>query len=110
MIVMNILSPDTRIPGRLQRHAGRAAGSAAALFEGGAVSKVEGSDLLIWEATGSDNRCYSRSFTSTSLGGQWQPLAATESSPFTRTNNVSFPGGAYASLSVELADFKLAVI
>lgn len=71
--------------------------SAAALFEGGAVYKVDGTDdyLLIWEAIGSDGKRYYRSFTSTSLGGQWQPLAATESNPFARSNNVTFPGGAW---------------
>lgn len=69
------------------------------LFEGPAVYRVQGTDtyLLIMEAIGSDGRRYYRSFTSNSLAGQWQPLAASESNPFARSNNVSFPGGAWTA-------------
>ncbi|MEU9060891.1 non-reducing end alpha-L-arabinofuranosidase family hydrolase [Streptomyces sp. NPDC048430] len=68
-----------------------------ALFEGGAVYRVEGTDtyLLMWEAIGSDGNRYYRSFTSKGLTGTWQPLAATEASPFARSTNVTFPGGAW---------------
>ncbi|WP_230423981.1 non-reducing end alpha-L-arabinofuranosidase family hydrolase [Streptomyces radicis] len=66
-----------------------------ALFEGGAVYRVEGTDtyLLIWEAIGSDGRRWYRSFTADGLTGQWQPLADTESNPFARSTNVTFDGG-----------------
>ncbi|MFJ2200059.1 non-reducing end alpha-L-arabinofuranosidase family hydrolase [Streptomyces violaceusniger] len=68
-----------------------------ALFEGDAVYRVQGTDtyLLMMEAIGSDGRRYYRSFTAQGLTGQWQPLAATESNPFARSNNVSFPAGAW---------------
>ncbi|WP_243740979.1 non-reducing end alpha-L-arabinofuranosidase family hydrolase [Streptomyces sp. 8K308] len=67
------------------------------LFEGGAVYKVDGTDqyLLIWEAGDSQWRRYYRAFTATSLDGPWEPLAAEESNPFARSNNVSFPDGAW---------------
>jgi hypothetical protein len=67
------------------------------LFEGGAVYKVDGANqyLLIWEAGDADWSRYYRSFTSTSLDGPWQPLAASESNPFAHTNNISFPDGAW---------------
>lgn len=68
-----------------------------ALFEGGAVYRVQGTGayLLLMEAIGSDGRRYYRSFTAQGLTGQWQPLAATESNPFARGNNVTFPAGAW---------------
>ncbi|NGN67011.1 glycoside hydrolase [Streptomyces sp. A7024] len=68
-----------------------------ALFEGGAVYRVQGTDtyLLIWEAIGSDGNRYYRSFTADGLTGDWQPLAATEANPFARSTNVTFPGGAW---------------
>lgn len=60
------------------------------LFEGGAVYKVDGADqyLLIWEAGDADWTRYYRAFTSTSLDGPWQPLAAEESNPFASGANV----------------------
>ncbi|MGY0056737.1 non-reducing end alpha-L-arabinofuranosidase family hydrolase [Streptomyces sp. LZ34] len=68
-----------------------------ALFEGGAVYRVQGGNtyLLMMEAIGSDGRRYYRSFTAQGLTGQWQPLAATEANPFARSNNVTFPSGAW---------------
>ncbi|QGZ52476.1 alpha-L-arabinofuranosidase [Streptomyces sp. QHH-9511] len=67
------------------------------LFEATNVYKVAGSNryLLLQEAIGSTGRRYFRSFTSTSLTGDWTPLAATENEPFTGRANVTFPGGAW---------------
>ncbi|MPY47901.1 non-reducing end alpha-L-arabinofuranosidase family hydrolase [Streptomyces acidicola] len=73
--------------------------AAFALFEGGAVYRVQGTDtyLLLWEAIGGDGRRHYRSFTAQGLTGQWQPLAATEANPFARSNNVTFPSGAWTA-------------
>ncbi|EFL30123.1 xylanase A [Streptomyces viridochromogenes DSM 40736] len=68
-----------------------------AMFEASNVYKVQGSNqyLLLVEAIGSDGRRYFRSWTSGSLAGSWAPLASSESNPFARASNVSFPSGAW---------------
>ncbi|WP_230423618.1 non-reducing end alpha-L-arabinofuranosidase family hydrolase [Streptomyces radicis] len=65
------------------------------LFEGTAVYKVgdTGEYLLLQEAIGSNGRRWYRSFTSGSLGGPWSALHASESNPFARSTNVTFPSG-----------------
>lgn len=70
------------------------------LFEASNIYKLgdTGQYLLLVEAIGSDGRRYFRSWTSNSLravGSQWTPLADSESNPFARSTNVSFPSGAW---------------
>jgi endo-1,4-beta-xylanase len=67
------------------------------LFEASNVYRVQGSNqyLLIVEAIGSDGRRWFRSWTSGSIAGTWNPLAASESNPFARANNVTFSGTAW---------------
>jgi len=67
------------------------------LFEASNVYKIQGQNqyLLLVEAIGSDGKRYFRSWTSSSIAGTWTPLAATESNPFARSNNVTFSGTAW---------------
>jgi endo-1,4-beta-xylanase len=68
-----------------------------ALYEASNVYKLKGTDsyLLLVEAIGSDGRRYFRSWTAKGITGAWTPLAATESNPFARSNNVTFSGAAW---------------
>jgi hypothetical protein len=54
------------------------------LFEGSAVYKVGNGNqyLLLQEAIGTGGRRWYQSFTSNRIDGQWTPLAATKSNPF----------------------------
>ncbi|CAM3310933.1 non-reducing end alpha-L-arabinofuranosidase family hydrolase [Kibdelosporangium persicum] len=49
--------------------------------------------LLIHEAIGSDGHRWFRSWTAPAITGPWTALADTESNPFARANNVTFPIG-----------------
>lgn len=64
------------------------------LFEASNIYKIQrsGEYLLIVEAIGDDGRRMFRSWTSSSLTGQWKPLADTADNPFARSNNVTFDG------------------
>ncbi|WP_395850216.1 non-reducing end alpha-L-arabinofuranosidase family hydrolase [Cystobacter fuscus] len=70
-----------------------------ALWEASNIYKVKGTNtyLLIVEAIGSDGKRYFRSWTANGITGSWTPLASTESNPFARANNVTFPSGAWTN-------------
>ncbi|SFR05479.1 Cellulose binding domain-containing protein [Lentzea waywayandensis] len=65
------------------------------LFEASNVYKIAGKNqwFLVHEAIGSDGRRWFRSWTAPSITGPWTGLAESESNPFARANNVTFPGG-----------------
>ncbi|WP_207922824.1 non-reducing end alpha-L-arabinofuranosidase family hydrolase [Micromonospora sp. KC606] len=65
------------------------------LFEASNVYRVGDRYLLLVEAIGSDGRRWFRSWTSSSIAGPWQALAAEENTPFARANNVAFSGTAW---------------
>ncbi|MFE9957351.1 non-reducing end alpha-L-arabinofuranosidase family hydrolase [Micromonospora sp. NPDC005299] len=65
------------------------------LFEASNVYRVGDRYLLLVEAIGSDGRRYFRSWTAPAVVGPWTALADTESNPFARATNVTFPGGAW---------------
>lgn len=65
------------------------------LFEASNVYRVGDRYLLLVEAIGSDGRRWFRSWTAPSITGPWAALADTETNPFARANNVTFPGGAW---------------
>ncbi|PGH16430.1 hypothetical protein AJ79_01761 [Helicocarpus griseus UAMH5409] len=66
------------------------------LFEAANVYRYgDGQYILIHEAIGTDSNRYFRSWTSTSIAGEWIPLADTEENPFARANNVVFEGTAW---------------
>ncbi|KAI0014221.1 glycosyl hydrolase family 62-domain-containing protein [Xylariaceae sp. FL0662B] len=67
------------------------------LLEASNVYKIgDDSYLLLVEAIDGDSNRYFRSWTSTSLSGEWTALADTESNPFARSNNVAFSGTAWS--------------
>ncbi|XVV00504.1 non-reducing end alpha-L-arabinofuranosidase family hydrolase [Actinosynnema sp. CA-248983] len=65
------------------------------LFEAANVYKIAGKQqyLLLHEAIGTDGRRWFRSWTAPQITGPWTALADTESNPFARANNVTFPSG-----------------
>lgn len=67
------------------------------LFEASNVYKIAGKHqyLLIVEAIGTDGRRYFRSWTAPAITGPWTALADSESNPFARANNVTFPADAW---------------
>ncbi|GAB3660758.1 non-reducing end alpha-L-arabinofuranosidase family hydrolase [Glycomyces tarimensis] len=70
------------------------------IFEAVNVYRVgdSGEYLMMIEGIGSDGRRYFNSWTADSLdaiGNEWTPLAASESNPFARADNVTFPQGAW---------------
>ncbi|APU15441.1 MULTISPECIES: non-reducing end alpha-L-arabinofuranosidase family hydrolase [Actinoalloteichus] len=68
------------------------------LFEAANVYRIQGDQgyLLVHEAIGSDGRRWFRSWTAPAITGPWTALADSESRPFARANNVTFPGGQWS--------------
>jgi len=62
------------------------------LFEASNVYYVNNEYFLIVECIGSDGRRYFRSWTSSSLAGTWNNLAASQSDPFAGAVDVTFSG------------------
>lgn len=67
------------------------------LFEAANIYRIKGTNryLLLNEAIGTDGRRYFRSWTANGIDGDWTALADTEANPFARSNNVTFPDGAW---------------
>jgi endo-1,4-beta-xylanase len=65
------------------------------LYEAANVYRVGEEYLLLVEAIGSDGRRWFRSWTAPAIAGPWTALADTESNPFARAGNVTFPDGAW---------------
>ena len=86
------------LPERLRQHRHRAAGLQFRPLRGQRGLQGRGhrtSTCCCRRPSARDGRRWYRSFTSNSLTGPWTPLAATESNPFARSNNVTFRGGAW---------------
>jgi len=62
------------------------------LFEASNVYYTGSNYLLLVEAIGSDGLRYFRSWTSSSIAGAWQTLAATQAVPFAGAKNVAYSG------------------
>ncbi len=67
------------------------------LFEACNIYKIAGEQryLMLHEAIGSDGRRWFRSWTAPAITGPWSALADSESNPFARADNVTFPDGAW---------------
>lgn len=68
-------------------------------FAASRVYQVAGTDryLLLSQAFGADGHGYLRSWTSTSIGGRWTPLADTPSAPFAGAADITYPARPWTS-------------